>query len=91
MTATISTLSSTANQDRSHAADIIRAAYRQVFGNRYLMELDVQPSIEALFINGDLTVQGLVTALAQSDTRIRALWRSAQQAPRQRPLLDPCQ
>ena len=68
MTATISTLSSTANQDRSHAADIIRAAYRQVFGNRYLMELDVQPSIEALFINGDLTVQGLVTALAQSDT-----------------------
>ena len=68
MTATISTLASTANQDRSHAADIIRAAYRQVFGNRYLMELDVQPSIEALFINGDLTVQGLVTALAQSDT-----------------------
>ena len=68
MTATISTLASTANQDRSHAADIIRAANRQVFGNRYLMELDVQPSIEALFINGDLTVQGLVTALAQSDT-----------------------
>ena len=67
MTAT-ATLASTANQDRSHAADIIRAAYRQVFGNRYLMELDVQPSIEALFINGDLTVQGLVTALAQSDT-----------------------
>ena len=62
------TLASTANQDRSHAADILRAAYRQVFGNRYLMKLDVQPSIEALFINGDLTVQGLVTALAQSDT-----------------------
>jgi len=68
MTATISTLASTANQDRSHAADIIRAAYRQVFGNRYLMELDVQPTIEALFINGDLTVQGLITALAQSET-----------------------
>jgi phycoerythrin-associated linker protein len=67
MTAT-ATLASTANQDRSHAADIIRAAYRQVFGNRYLMELDVQPSIEALFINGDLPVQGLITALAQSDT-----------------------
>lgn len=62
------TLTSPANQDRSQAADIIRATYRQVFGNRYLMELDVQPSIEALFINGDLTVQGLVTALAQSDT-----------------------
>jgi len=65
---TTATLTSLANQDRSQAADIIRAAYRQVFGNRYLMELDVQPSIEALFINGDLTVQGLVTALAQSDT-----------------------
>lgn len=68
MTATISTLRCNANQDREEASDIIRAAYRQVFGNRYLMELDVQPSIEALFINGDLTVQGLVTALAQSNT-----------------------
>ena len=68
MTATISTLHCNANQDREEASDIIRAAYRQVFGNRYLMELDVQPSIEALFINGDLTVQGLITALAQSNT-----------------------
>ena len=68
MIATISTLANTANKDRSHAADIIRSAYRQVFGNRYLMELDVQPTIEALFINGDLTVQGLITALAQSET-----------------------
>ena len=65
---TTATLTSPANQDRSQAADLIRAAYRQVFGNRYLMELDVQPSIEALFMNGDLTVQGLVTALAQSET-----------------------
>ena len=53
---------------RSHAEDVIRAVYRQVFGNRHLMELDLNPSIEALFINGDLTVQGLVTALAQSET-----------------------
>ena len=65
---TIQTLSSVANQDRSHAADILRAAYRQVFGNRYLMELDVCTSIDALFMNGDLTVQGLITALAQSET-----------------------
>ena len=65
---TTATLNSPANQDRSQAADVLRAAYRQVFGNRYLMELDVQPSIEALFMNGDLTVQGLVTALAQSET-----------------------
>ena len=59
------TLSSAANVDTSHAADVINQTYRQVFGNRHLMELDVNPSIEALFINGDLTVQGLVTALAQ--------------------------
>ena len=65
---TTATLTSPANQDRSQAAEVLRAAYRQVFGNRYLMELDVQPSIEALFMNGDLTVQGLVTALAQSET-----------------------
>ena len=65
---TTATLTSPANQDRSQARDIILAAYRQVFGNRYMMELDVQPSIEALFNNGDLTVQGLVTALAQSET-----------------------
>lgn len=32
------------------------------------MELDVCTSIESLFMNGDLTVQGLVTALAQSDS-----------------------
>ena len=65
---TTATLTSPANQDRSQASNLIRAAYRQVFGNRYLMELDVQPSIEALFMNGDLTVQGLITALAQSET-----------------------
>ena len=62
------TLSSAANVDTSHAADVIRQTYRQVFGNRHLMELDLNPSIEALFMNGDLTVQGLVTALAQSET-----------------------
>ena len=54
--------------DASHAQDILAAAYRQVFGNRHMMELDVLPSINALFMNGDLTVQGLVTALAQSDS-----------------------
>jgi len=54
--------------DASHAQEILAAAYRQVFGNRHMMELDVLPSINALFMNGDLTVQGLVTALAQSDS-----------------------
>ena len=62
------TLKSQANQDLSQAKEIITAAYKQVFGNRHLMELDTCPSVEALFMNGDLTVQGLITALGQSET-----------------------
>ena len=64
----ITTLSSQANVDVSHASDIINQAYKQVFGNKHMMELDKNPSIEALFMNGDLSVQGLITAMAQSDT-----------------------
>ena len=55
-------------QDQSHAQAQLAAAYRQVFGNAHLMEEEQLPSIESLFINGDLNVQGLVTAMAQSDT-----------------------
>ena len=64
----ITTLSSPANADLGHADEVIQSIYKQVFGNRHLMELDVNKSLEALFMNGDLTVQGFVTALAQSDT-----------------------
>ena len=62
------TLAAAANSDLGHADIVIKSIYKQVFGNRHLMELDVNTSLEALFINGDLTVQGFVTALAQSDT-----------------------
>ena len=62
------TLATKANADLDHSNDVIKRIYRQVFGNRHLMELDVNKSLEALFINGDLTVQGFVTALAQSET-----------------------
>jgi phycoerythrin-associated linker protein len=62
------TLATKANVDLDHSRDVIKRIYRQVFGNRHLMELDVNTSLEALFINGDLTVQGFVTALAQSET-----------------------
>ena len=62
------TLASQPNVDTSHAAVVVQQTYRQVFGNRHLMELDINSSIEALFMNGDLTVQGFVMALAQSDT-----------------------
>ena len=67
MTDTI-TLAAQPNSDLNHAGEIIQSIYKQVFGNRHLMELDINPSLEALFINGDLTVQGFVTALAQSET-----------------------
>ncbi len=50
------------------SAAVIRAAYRQVFGNAHLMDEDRCVSAESLYVNGDLTVQGLVTAFAQSDT-----------------------
>ena len=62
------TLATKANVDLDHSRDVIKRIYRQVFGNRHLMELDINTSLEALFINGDLTVQGFVTALAQSET-----------------------
>ena len=45
------TLSSAANVDTAHAADVIRQVYRQIFGNRHLMELDLNPSIEALSVS----------------------------------------
>ena len=62
------TLVAPANTDLGHAKEVIQSTYKQVFGNRHLMELDVNQSLEALFMNGDLTVQGFVTALAQSET-----------------------
>lgn len=62
------TQATTANLDPGHSREVLDAAYRQVFGNMHLMELDVLPSIDALFMNGDLTVQGLITAMAQSET-----------------------
>ena len=62
------TLATKANIDLELSNEVIKRIYRQVFGNRHLMELDINKSLEALFINGDLTVQGFVTALAQSET-----------------------
>lgn len=62
------TQSAGAASEPSHAADLMRAVYRQVFGNAHLMEEETQPSIESQFLNGSLTVQGLVTALGQSAT-----------------------
>jgi phycoerythrin-associated linker protein len=54
--------------DINHAEAIIRAANRQVFGNAHLMENERVTSAESMYCNGSLTVQGLITALALSDT-----------------------
>ncbi|NDA74971.1 MAG: hypothetical protein EBY27_03200, partial [Synechococcaceae bacterium WB8_3_299] len=62
------TQSTNPNLDLAHAGDVIRAANRQVFGNAHLMETERVVSAESMYCNGSLTVQGLVTALALSDT-----------------------
>jgi len=62
------TLTNNADLRQSDAQAVIRAAYRQVFGNAHLMDEERCHTAESLFVNGDLTVQGLVTAFAQSDT-----------------------
>jgi len=53
---------------QSDAQAQLKAAYRQVFGNAHLFDEELSVSAESLFINGDLTVQGLVNALALSDS-----------------------
>lgn len=53
---------------QSEAQAQLNAAYRQVFGNAHLFEEERCPTAESLFINGDYTVQGLISALALSDT-----------------------
>ena len=66
MTESTNTLHADLRQADAQAT--IRAAYRQVFGNAHLMDEERCHSAESLYVNGDLTVQGLVTAFAQSDT-----------------------
>ncbi|MBR8832020.1 MAG: Phycobilisome 32.1 kDa linker polypeptide, phycocyanin-associated, rod 2 [Chroococcopsis gigantea SAG 12.99] len=46
---------------------VLRAAYRQIMGNDYLMESERLISIESLFRNGVINVKDLVRALALSD------------------------
>lgn len=53
---------------QSEAQSQLRAAYRQVFGNAHVFEEERSLTSESLFINGDLTVQGLINALALSET-----------------------
>ncbi|WP_008314440.1 phycobilisome linker polypeptide [Leptolyngbya sp. PCC 6406] len=52
-------------QDDSTA--VIRAAYRQVFGNQYIMASERLVSAESLLRQGDVSVRDFVRALALSD------------------------
>ena len=46
---------------------VIRAVYRQVLGNAHVMESERLAAAESQLRNGEITVRGLVRAVAQSD------------------------
>jgi len=46
---------------------VIRAVYKQIFGNAHLLECDSQTSAESLLRDGDITVRGFVRMVAQSE------------------------
>lgn len=53
--------------DEDDFRTVIRAVYRQVLGNDYVMESERLSSAESLLYQGNLTVRGLVRAIAKSD------------------------
>lgn len=46
---------------------VIRAAYRQVLGNEYLMDVERLVSAESLLRQGEITVRGFVLAITRSE------------------------
>ncbi|MBE9126416.1 phycobilisome rod-core linker polypeptide [Coleofasciculus sp. LEGE 07092] len=58
---------------------VIRAAYRQVLGNDYIMKSDRLTSAESLLRQGDLTVQDFVRAIALSELYRQKFFYSSQQ------------
>ena len=56
-----------ANATEDDLQVVIRAVYKQVLGNQYVLESDRLSSAESLLRNGDITVKGFVRAVAQSD------------------------
>ncbi len=55
------------NTSEDELQNIIRAVYRQVLGNDYVMESERLTSAESLLRQGNLTVRGLVRAIAKSN------------------------
>ncbi len=56
-----------ANWTEADVQAIIRAAYRQVLGNEYLMKSERLASAESLLRQGQITVRDFVRAIAQSE------------------------
>ncbi|AFY72115.1 Phycobilisome linker polypeptide (plasmid) [Thalassoporum mexicanum PCC 7367] len=54
-------------QSDEQADNIIRAAYRQVLGNAYVMQSERLTSVESRFKRNELTVRELVREIAKSD------------------------
>jgi phycocyanin-associated rod linker protein len=55
------------NWTAEDAQAVIRATYRQIFGNDYLMDSERQVGLESLLSNGQITVREFVRALAKSE------------------------
>ncbi len=56
-----------ANWSSADAQIVIRAVYRQVLGNDYLMDSERQIGLESLLCNGQITVREFVRGVAKSD------------------------
>lgn len=56
-----------ANASREDTEGVIRAAYRQVLGNSYLMESEHLASAESLLHRGEITVREFIRMVAQSE------------------------
>lgn len=56
-----------ANYSRDDAQVVIRAVYRQVLGNDYVMSSERLTAAESLFVNGFISVRDFVRAIALSD------------------------
>jgi hypothetical protein len=66
-------------QDDENFDIIIRAAYKQVLGNAYLLEDERLITAESLLRNGDITVRGFVRAIALSELYRSLFFESSSQ------------
>jgi phycocyanin-associated rod linker protein len=66
-------------RSESEIQAVIMAAYRQVFGNEYIMQSERITSAESLLRQGDISVRDFVRALAQSDLYQKKFFGSAPQ------------